>query len=642
MQVNYANYWEENTQYWLPYSMGCLIAQAKTVPLLEEHFDYHLLFKREHPDIVLGQMEDPAIMGFSMYVWNENYQLAIAKKVKEKWPECIIVFGGPSAVPLHLEEGVCDVYIDGEGELLFINLLMDVINGDELTREYETERIKDLNDLASPFTSGVFDQLVKDNPNVKWLTVFETDRGCPYQCTFCDWGGLIQTKIRKFALDRVKLDLDWMAHNHVVYMFCANANFGIFPDRDVFVAKYLRHLADQEYCEFEAVNVQYLKNNTEIAMIISNILGDISKGITLSKQSDTPEVLEAIKRKNISSERYNKMIQIGHDYDIVTYTELILPLPLETLDTWKEGLTNCLEHGQHTSIDVWPAGLLPKAEMDDPAYREKFGIKWIECVDYTKNNREKQKKDYDDEETVEKTKLVVETNTMSKPEVLKAYEFSWFVIRMHFCGYSQIYSRYLRGKYNVSYLDFYQRFIEKFEADVKTSYVLNNFRDLKGHFLETGVYKEIEDPLLKPKMGIHFFSGYARSYCYENKDYIMSLALETAREFGEISENIVNMQHAYVYDKDTQYPVSISCDYDIESGIDGPTEYLIRSKINNYLPRNATVEDNKDTVGVTKRRTGYRCFLDVINSKIEHVDVSLNIKKAIEKTEIYDNLIAKG
>ena len=44
----------------------------------------------------------------------------------------------------------------------------------------------------------------------RWARIImETNRGCPYGCTFCDWGSATLSRVRKFDLDRVFAELEW-------------------------------------------------------------------------------------------------------------------------------------------------------------------------------------------------------------------------------------------------------------------------------------------------------------------------------------------------------------------------------------------------------------------------------------------------
>jgi hypothetical protein len=55
-----------------------------------------VIWKRERQQDILDRIKDPDIIGFSTYVWNHNWNLTLAKKIKQRWPDCLIVFGGPS------------------------------------------------------------------------------------------------------------------------------------------------------------------------------------------------------------------------------------------------------------------------------------------------------------------------------------------------------------------------------------------------------------------------------------------------------------------------------------------------------------------------------------------------------------------
>lgn len=647
MQVHFAVNVDGDMQYWLPYSIARLIASAKSVPELDEYYNFEMLFLRENPEKVLASLDNPAVFGCSMYVWNKNYHLTLARMVKSRWPECVIVFGGPSAVPEHLEQGICDVYIDGEGELMFAGLLTDIMHDRPIKQHYEIERIKDLDTLASPYLTGVFDPLIKKYPDVKWQATLEGDRGCPYQCTFCDWGGLTQTKIRKFGLENLEKEIEWLSKNNAAYIMFANGNFGIFPDRDIYVAKLLREYANKPGSKIERINLQYLKNNTETAMIIEHILGDLCKGITLSKQSDSPEVLAAIKRKNISAEKYSKMIEIGNNYNIITYTELILPLPLETLESFKKGLTNCLESGQHKSMDLWPGVILPKSEMGDPEYMKKYGLKTIVVKNYSKNDLTNEF-DYNEGTTVEDIHMICETSTMTTEEVLEAYAFIWVVNRMHFCGYSQIISRYLNSKHKISYLNFYEAMYEHWHNDKNLRPLIDEIKWMQRKVLVEGSYPDKDEYRIKgliPFGGPHWTSGIGRVHCNSIKEYLMDTAIAVGNKFHMLGEDVCNFQKTVIYDEKHTYPTKITCDHNLFTHVTEPTEYIIENEL--HLDNTKT-----ELLACMRRRDGYRCFYNTPERKARMLEAATyadeRAEQAISKAEntstpniieVEDNLI---
>ena len=59
-----------------------------------------------------------------------------------------------------------------------------------------------MNEIPSPFIEGYFDGLVKDNPDERWIGLWETNRGCPFSCTFCDWGVGFKKKVSKHNIKR--------------------------------------------------------------------------------------------------------------------------------------------------------------------------------------------------------------------------------------------------------------------------------------------------------------------------------------------------------------------------------------------------------------------------------------------------------
>ena len=52
----------------------------------------------------------------------------------------------------------------------------------------ELKRIRELECIPSPYLTGIFDKLIESHPKNEWLILWETNRGCPFKCTFCDWG----------------------------------------------------------------------------------------------------------------------------------------------------------------------------------------------------------------------------------------------------------------------------------------------------------------------------------------------------------------------------------------------------------------------------------------------------------------------
>mgnify|MGYP003962005913 CR=1 FL=1 len=79
------------------------------------------------------------------------------------------------------------------------------------------------------------------------IPLFETNRGCPFGCTYCAWGVAALSKVRQRPLEVVFAEIDYVAENssgQVNWIFC-DANFGMLP-RDVEIAKKIKSVCTEK------------------------------------------------------------------------------------------------------------------------------------------------------------------------------------------------------------------------------------------------------------------------------------------------------------------------------------------------------------------------------------------------------------
>ena len=571
-QPQYAVEVRNEDTYWLPYSVGCLWAYCMQYDDVASGFYLKdLIFKREDPEKLVARLEDPVVCAFSTYIWNEQYNLHVAKLIKEKYPECIIEFGGPQATEKLTKYDFIDCIIVSEGEEAFLDLLRKVISMEPFERIYRKNRIEDM-DFQSPYQLGVFRKIVSDNPDVLWSMTVETNRGCPHRCTYCDWGGMTYQKVKHFGLERIEDDINWAARNNVGFIFNADANFGMFKERDLEIAKLFRSAADRG--KLEAINVQYSKNSTEVIFEIAQILGDISRGVTLSVQSMNEPTLKSIKRKNMSINKISEQIEKSKKYGVKTYTELILGLPEETLDSWKNGFAKILECGQHDSIDVWFCQMFGDTDLNSSLSREVHGIKTIKAEDYMSFSKE----DHDIKEVIE---LISETNTMTNDELIEAYLYGWLIIQFHIAGYTQLVAKHFYKNLNVDYRIFYDALFEFIKKD--TGVIGQHYNEIEksvSHYMKTG---KILD------QGKHGHTLHAGSFAFmfNNKKDIFDILDKVATLLISIDDDILKLQRAFIFDEDVQYPYHIECEdgkYEVDTEFkefdknDPHTVFILRRK----------------------------------------------------------------
>lgn len=552
---------------WIPYSVGSLWSYVSQFSDIQQHFELkELVFKRYPIQEMLDRMEDPVVCGFSCYLWNRNYCLALAEAIKKKWPKCYILFGGPEVSGRMIKYDFINTLVQGEGELNLVDILRNIINGVDPNTFTPKTRMDDL-EIPSPYLDGLFDKLIADHPEYRWAMTLETNRGCPYSCTFCDWGSLTYSKVKKFNIDKVKAEVDWIRDKPISYLYLADANFGIFKERDLEIARHINQVV-ADHPTVDAVGIQSAKQSKQDCFDIAKALGDKCSGVSVAMQSMNDDTLSAIKRKNLDINNVKGLMKLSRQYHIPTYTELILGLPLETKESWIEGMADLLEAGQHNAIEMWFTQLLENSELAQPMERLKYKIKTIKSSQYISLRGP------DDHDGIpEEAELIKSTNTMNTEQMIDCYLFGWLIIQFHTQGYTQLIARYLRYTHNVSYKDFYLYVEQQIIQDLVLGQQRKLIQDACRDFMETGT--------VKPGMAGHMIHASTQNWIYENREYIVNFVAKCAKTFAAVPDQIVALQKAQIFDNTQQYPITIECEFDLDNENNNHCVYEINPKLKN-------------------------------------------------------------
>ncbi len=381
------------SRMYLPYGLGLLQSYVQAQAPGRYHF-LAPLYRREPIVQMLPKLATAEIAAFSVYVWNIRRSLALAKALKHVQPDTLIIFGGPQ-VPDQAEgflrqNPFIDVVVHGEGEQVFLQLLesqgnwseipgISWINADgEFITHPKGPRLKDLDQIPSPYLNGFFNPILEADPQQKWVGVWETNRGCPFSCSFCDWGSAIATKVHRFGSERLQAEMQWFAAQKIELIYCADANFGILP-RDLELADMMAHVRRQHGYP-RKVMVQLTKNQSARAFEAFKRLkdADLHLPATLSLQSVTPTAMTAMKRDNISLQAYQELLSQFLAEDIPTYTDMLIGLPGDDFTGLLSGIEAVMDMGQHQELRFWNVYLLPNAEMSQPEYRQRYGLQTVQ------------------------------------------------------------------------------------------------------------------------------------------------------------------------------------------------------------------------------------------------------------------------
>ena len=568
------------TGYWIPYSIGCLWSYASQFDDIKDNVNLKdIIYRRENVDTLVDRLEDPDVMAFSCYMWNWEWSKAVAQRVKERYPKCKIVFGGPQVTDRPEEEGFFKQhpYVDtislAEGEISFTDILRNLINGKLIEKIYNYPRLTEL-DIPSPYLTGVFENIIADNPDVLWNGTLETNRGCPFACTFCDWGGLTYSKLKKFPEQKVLQELHWMAQNKMDYVTIADANFGVFLDRDMKFTEELVAL-QKEYGYPQVVDATWYKNSSEEIMEIVKkfISSGFNRGLTLSVQSMDMDVLEEIKRRNMEFSNLKHIFDICNREQIPSYTELILGLPKETFETWSNGLCEVIEMGQHNAIESWLAQLLENSHLNTPGQRAEHEIDTVVVKDYISG--------FEEEDGIsESVTLVRGTKDMPMPKFIDSWLYAWMINNFHNYGWTQILSRFLRKYKGMSYSEFYDRLWILIQED--SGYVNELFITAKAQlteYLQTGIAVGFSGHTLMWSAQRDFHLEPLKIFEFIDKHY--------SKEWLDLPDKyypqLMKLQTFYVSHMTLEYPTQMCFDFNFMEYINDEDVELTKDKTTSTL-----------------------------------------------------------
>lgn len=388
----------------VPLALGMIQAYAQGPRLSHLHKEFRFLQLLNMPDaqlLSIAKAFGPGIWLFSNYLWTIERTLQASRAVKALDPRNIVIHGGPST-PKYEEDTrrhlarypQIDIAVHGEGEFTAADLIEHFVGGwgerhrhdgleripgityrredarDQFTRTAERARIEDLNELPSPYLTGVFDHCYGER-GIKWAAL-ETNRGCPYQCTFCDWGALTQQKIKLFDMDRLKAEIEWIARREIPIAYLTDANVGIL-ERDLEIAERFAW-ARRTFGYPTHLTCSLTKNGSSRVPQIARIWKDagIDYVAVMSLQTTDQDTLAILKRGNIRTESFEKQMADLREVGVGITSELMIGIPGQTVDTFKRDLQFLADHD--VVVTGFKTRLLPNSPMASPEYRRKYAI----------------------------------------------------------------------------------------------------------------------------------------------------------------------------------------------------------------------------------------------------------------------------
>lgn len=342
--------------------------------------------------------EKPDILCLSVYLWNFESLMKVAKEVSTRNPAITIIVGGPechaNTEPDWFKSyPFVDFAIYGDGEKAFVQLLdwyiapedisfQDIPNilddgykaNHEIFKFREYESYSPYLDLKDEFLQD-YHSFKKKVDNAFVYLPYERTRGCMYSCAFCDWQRGLHYKVNT-RINDYKEEIDFFSDHNIRTMHI-DANVGMMKE-DIPLYEYVYQKMKDNNLEFMPTEPRNMaKLHKDRVVQIYDILCQASPNYNLkvSLQSIYDDVLKNIDRPDISWNEHKNLIKKVKDKHphIKVIPEIIMGLPGlsfdRILETHLEFLDVPMNH-----IFAYEWILLKKSPAYSKEYRDRHNL----------------------------------------------------------------------------------------------------------------------------------------------------------------------------------------------------------------------------------------------------------------------------
>ncbi|TYB60559.1 KedN5 family methylcobalamin-dependent radical SAM C-methyltransferase [Nonomuraea sp. PA05] len=381
----------------MPLAAGYLKSTAYTDPRIVAGADIRICNYRGAvtlPMMAADLFKDsmPDILACSVLGWNYRAFGTLAETFKQLNPDGWVVFGGTHvANQADRVFGMfpeVDVIVNGEGELVFRDLLNVYLDGRSrhdlhevegisfrdlagaTVTTAERERISDLDIIPSPMLTGAIELTDAEGRFRYDVALMETNRGCPYKCSFCYWGGATGQRVRAFSRERLRAELELLAKLQVHTIALCDANFGLLPIDEEFVDDLLE--IREQYGYPRALESSWAKNKSKVFYSIVRKMkqAGLRSSFTLALQTLNDTALREMNRKNMKVNAWEDLVAWLSEEGLECYAELLWGAPGETIETFFEGYDRLAR--KVSRIAVYPLLLLPNTQYSEK--KAEYGI----------------------------------------------------------------------------------------------------------------------------------------------------------------------------------------------------------------------------------------------------------------------------
>lgn len=307
--------------------------------------------------------QQPDAVGFSMYVWNREMCIEIARELHSRMPGLTLFAGGPE--PTADMEGVMtassfNFLIAGEGEKPFAEVCNRLItgasvahiNGVALREEggpvfTPQTPLADLDAIPSPYLQGIL------NTDRYQGILWQLSRGCGFSCDFC-FDSLGSGGVRRFSLERIEAELRHFASKGVSQVFVLDSTFNQDAARAKKILRLIKKIAPYIHFHFE-VRSEFIDRE------MARLFADITCSLQIGLQSSNAEALKGVGRAFDRNDFMAKAALLNEAGAVFGF-DLIYGLPGDTPKSFAQSLDFALGlYPNH--LDIFPLAILPGTSL---------------------------------------------------------------------------------------------------------------------------------------------------------------------------------------------------------------------------------------------------------------------------------------
>lgn len=320
------------------------------------------------------------IVGFSVYTWNAAEFIDLIKRIRQSCPGIWIILGGPHVqqVEDYLLIDPVDAIAMGEGEFTFVEWLdkahlenwrsidgLAFVEEGAIVKNPARARTTDLS--VFPSALEVIPLTDDEGKPLYESVAYETSRGCPFKCSFCEWGtGMLGTKIYQFPLERTRSDWEKIVNAGIANIWLADSNFGALKE-DIEKTRIACELKTKTGLPSTFATSWSKKHNPRVQEIVLMLnQHGLLPHYQLALQTLTPLALELSNRKNMAANEYEPIAKAMAEAGVPIAAELIWGLPGDNLADFERNLDKLI--ATFPNVNIFTYNLLPGTEF----YEKRF------------------------------------------------------------------------------------------------------------------------------------------------------------------------------------------------------------------------------------------------------------------------------